>query len=441
MTAAPATPTAAPRTVTPTSITGLGVICSIGQDATSFTAALREGRCGIVLAADPADPDGATHLAPLGDFDLVDTLDTRAGLPAELRRDALRAARRSPLPVQAALAAALEAWQRADLIDRPVASERIGLIVGGHNLTGRYAFDQYATFQREPAYLPRRYALHIQDTDHVGTISQALGIRGEGYTVGASSASGNAALIHAARLVACGAVDVCLAVGASARLAPPELAALANLGLLAAPGPGIPADRACRPFDRARSGIVPGEAAACVVLESEESAARRAVPVLARLAGYAAALDGNSLSNPDPLGEARAMRAALLSAGTAAAAVDYVNAHGTGTPAGDDAELKALRELFNAGDPAPWLNSTKALTGHCLSAAGVLEAVATVAQIRAGFVHPNPALTEAAEPGHRLVGRTASPARIERALSNSFGFGGFNSSVLICGPEVPVSAR
>ncbi|HEU5266070.1 MAG TPA: beta-ketoacyl synthase N-terminal-like domain-containing protein, partial [Jatrophihabitans sp.] len=289
--------------------------------------------------------------------------------------------------------------------------------------------------------VPPRFALQAQDTDHIGTLSQALGITGEGCTVGASSASGNLALIHAARLIGFDAVDVCLAVGAMTQLGSLERSALANLGVLADIDADLGTDLAtdlveaapiggCRPFDKGRSGLVPGEAAACVVLESELSALRRGVPISVELSGFKLALDGNSLSNPSIDGEARAIAGALARGRLEPREIGYVNAHGTGTPAGDDAELAALESVFGDAVAVPWVNSTKALIGHTLSAAGAVEAVATVVQMKAGFVHGNPVLDHPVSGRHRFVGPEAQAAEIAHALSNSFGFGGFNTSVL-----------
>ena len=130
--------------------------------------------------------------------------------------------------------------------------------------------------------------------------------------------------------------------------------------------------------------------------------------------------------------KARAMAKALDEAGVPADRVDYMNAHATATPAGDDTEAKAVLRLFGHG--RPWVNATKGLIGHCLSAAGVIEAVATVVQMRHGFVHPNPGLETPIDNALRLVGSEAVNTDVHCALSNSFGFGGFNSSLVLLRP-------
>lgn len=246
--------------------------------------------------------------------------------------------------------------------------------------------------------------------------------------MGAASASGNAGLVHGARLVATGEADVCLVVGALADLSAIEERALLNVGAMA-PGPVGP------PFDETHGGFAYGQGAACVVLESRRSARARGAEVLAELAGWDLRLAANSLTEPDGEAEAATMTRAMSRAGVSPGDVSYVNAHGTGAPLGDAAEAEALRWVLGEAVGGAWVNSTKALTGHCLAAAGVVEAVATVVQMRGGFVHPNPGLAHPADPGLRFAPATGGVrADIGVALSNGFGFGGFNGSVVFRAP-------
>jgi malonyl-ACP decarboxylase len=391
-------------------VTGMGVVCSIATDVETFAAALRAGRSG----------------SELRDFALEPAVAGRESLPNPLRRGALSAGLRAPLPVQASLCAALEAWESSRLHDRPVPPHQVGLVVAGSNLNGQLTERARSRYGDQPLYLPGRFALHQLDTDHVGTLSQVLGIAGEGFTVGAASASGNVGIISASRLVQAGAVRACLVVGALTDLSSLERQALANVGALAStpPGPG-------GPFDRCSQGFVYGQGAACLVLESEVSARRRGATVLAEIAGYDLKLDGNSLADPREDGESHVIAGSLRRAGVGPEAVSYVNAHGTGSALGDEVELRALRRAFGGAFSRPWVNSTKALTGHCLSAAGVVEAVATIVQMREGFVHPTVGLEDPIDPTFRFVGPCAQPAEIRFAVSNGFGFGGFNTSVTL----------
>lgn len=410
-------------------VTGAGVVCAIGADVASFAGALRQGRVGIA-AREARHGSGPRIGAELGDFDFAGVLAARGALPDEWRARAIRLAGRSPLPVQAAVVAALEAADSGRLHEAPVAPERLGLIVAGSNLTARYGESLQAGFARNPAALRASYALHGQDTDHVGTLSEILSIAGEGYTVGGASASGNVGIVNATRLIAMGAVDACFVVGALTDLSAMAWQGFVNVGAMLGDHPADQAATACRPFDRARKGFVYGQGSACLLLEPDALARRRGARALVEIGGYALKLDGNSGANPSVEGEAHVMTAALRMAGLEAKHVAYVNAHGTASPLGDEVEIRAMRAAFDDGFGRPRINATKALTGHCLHAAGVVEAVATICQMHGGFVHPNVNLRDPIDLEADFVGATAVPAEIEFALSNSFGFAGINSSVL-----------
>nr|BFE59928.1 polyketide biosynthesis malonyl-ACP decarboxylase PksF [Dactylosporangium thailandense] len=403
----------------PVAVTGMGVRCAIGDGVEAFTAALRRGASGVVGVDDPATA-GPACAAPMPDVDLAAALDSA---PDAVARRSARAAARAPLPIRAAVAVAVEAAGAAGLLTGALPRERLGVVVAGHNLTGRYAQQVAATLGRAPARVPGRAALRLLDTDHLGVLSHVLDAAGEGCQVGAASASGNVGIVTGARLVAVGAVEACVVVGALADLTPAETQALFNLGAMA--------DEPCRPFDAGHRGFVPGQGCAALVLEHRDSARARGATVRASIVGTAVCLDANSGPDPDEHGEARAMTAALAAAGRTPGEVGYVNAHGTGSPLGDRTEAAALCRVFGTGPDRPWVNATKALTGHCLYAAGVVEAVATIAQLRGGFLHPNPRLSRPIEPALRLVGAEPVAARPVLALSNGFGFGGINTSIAI----------
>jgi malonyl-ACP decarboxylase len=413
-------------------ITGMGIVCSLGLNVESVATALRQGKCGI--RADPWGADGPPFAATLQGFSLADALAQRRALPHELLDAAERSVRRAPLPLQAATATALEAWEQAALHRAPIPQARIAVVVAGNNLTGAYAEAQRPTFARSPSHLTGRFALHMLDTDHVGTLSEILGIRGEGFTVGGASASGNLALIQASRLIELDEVDACLVVGALADLSRMELQGLLNLGAMACRAPEGAAAQPGAAFDEAHRGFVLGQASASVILESSVSARRRGAPMLAELAGYGTSLDGNRLAAPSEAGESAAISRALDRAGLGPHQVSYVNTHGSASPLGDATELAALRSALGEWYAKPWINATKALTGHCLGAAGVVEAIATVMQIQGEHVHPNPFLDTPIDAECRFVGKLATPATIRFALSNSFGFGGINTSIVLTHP-------
>jgi malonyl-ACP decarboxylase len=277
-------------------------------------------------------------------------------------------------------------------------------------------------------------------------ISELTGAVAEGCTVGGSSASGALALIHGARLLALGAADHCLVVGALSELSAAEYRAFTDTGAMAS-APSAPAapDRAgeaaagrdpasvCRPFDTGRAGFVHGHGAAAVVLERAATARARGVRPLAVLAGHAQRLDGKRGTEPQPERQAETITAALAAAGLAPGDVDYVNAHATGSRLGDRSEAEALHRVF--GRARPLVNSTKELTGHCLAAAGLVEAVACVLQLRDGFCHPNPNLAAPEDTRLEYVGRGPAYGRPRAAVSTSFAFSGINAALVITIPE------
>lgn len=413
-------------------VTGAGVLCSIADSLDTFAHALRVGRSGIALRRRTDDGPALTG-ADLPDFDFAAAV-AAWDLPEHTRREALRAAGRAPLAVRAGLLAAVQGWVSAGLHRSAPDGDRVGLVVGGQNLSGAYSDRMRPRYASSPSHLPARYGLHVLDTDHVGVLSRVLGIRGEGYTVGGASASGNVAIANGCRLITSGTVDVCVVVGALADLSDMEWQAFINMGAMAAPDRPGPAAGRAGPFDAGRAGFVPGQATACLVLEAADSAHLRGATALGQVLGHGSGLDGNSLADPNAGGQAAAMGQALRRAGLEPAAVDYVNAHGTGSRVGDETEVAALRAVFGPDVGRPWINATKGLIGHTLWAAGVVEAVATLVQMRDGFVHPNVNLARPVDDACRFVGAAAVPATIGVALSNAFGFGGINSSVVLAAP-------
>lgn len=400
----------------PVAISGMGVLAANGEDVPHFSESLRAGRAGLFTM----------NGAELADVAYEDRL-ARTGASEAIIHTARRLAGRAPRSLQASIIVALQAWRDSQLDDAPIDPDRVGLVVAGNNISPAYGYTIHEQYRERLAFVPPRYALHALDTDHVGAISALLPIRGVGFSMGGASASGNLGLLAGRRMILAGDVDVCLVIGALVDLSPLERQALTSLGALG--GKTRSLAQGCQPFDRQAEGFVPGMGAACLVLESPEHCAVRGANQHGVLAGGAMVLDGNR--NPDPSvdGELTAMRKALRSAGFKAEDVDYLNAHGTASPLGDATELSAVAQLF--GRNGPWLNATKGLTGHCLGAGGVVEAVATLIQLRDGFLHPNPWLANPIRVDCRLVGPVTINQTLTRAMSNAFGFGGINTSIVL----------
>ncbi|MFD3478748.1 beta-ketoacyl synthase N-terminal-like domain-containing protein [Streptomyces sp. NPDC058695] len=418
-------------------VTAASVLTPLADDLDGFTAALLAGRSAVTLPA--ADDDGESlPVAALDGFALADWagrhLADDPATAARLRKVAGRAA----LPARTAACVALRAVRESGLT-RDQLAHGTALIVAGSNLALAHQAGTVLGHARSPGRLRASYALTHLDVDVVGTVSELTGIHGEGWTLGGASASGTLALVQAVRTIAAGWAERVLVVAPAAELSPVEAESFRRTGAMAHERFRDEPARMCRPFDRDRQGFVRGEAAAAVLLEPAGAARERGADVLAEITGHGQRLDARRGTEPDAEGQAAAMRAALATAGITPDEIDYVNAHGTGSVLGDETEAASLHKVF--GDRTTYrVNSTKPLTGHCLTAAGLVEAVAAIAQLRAGAVHPNPNLEHPAA-GLPLAGRTAERRPLRTALSNSFAFGGINASVVIrrsaSSPEQP----
>ena len=385
----------------PVAVTGLGVVSPFGAGVKAYW----EGISGGVCAIRP--------------ITLIDTEGFRCRIAAEVPDGVGGSTRRSRAD-RLALAAAREALDDAG-IGRPDRTEAALIVgaVGGGMLEAEAWYWQRA--RGVPAPLPRALASSFPSA-HADVIGSVLGLGGPRETVVTACSSGAASLAMAADLVADGVVPLALAGGVDA------LTRICFMGFnalkLLDPAP-------CRPFDRDRRGMSIGEGAAFVVLEDIARARARGAPVYAELAGYGMTSDAFHVTSPHPEGEGmvRAMRAALREARVAAGAVGYANAHGTATPQNDRIEALAMREVF--GEGRLLVSSTKSMIGHTMAAAGTLEAVATVLTLVNEVIPPTARLeTPDPEIPFDCVPRVAREAAVELAISNSFGFGGQNVTLL-----------
>ncbi|KAG9600431.1 hypothetical protein KCV01_g7953, partial [Aureobasidium melanogenum] len=303
---------------------------------------------------------------------------------------------------------------------------RIGLVVGGNNVQQRELVLVQEAFRDRAAYLRPTYGLGFMDTDLSGACTSRFGIRGAGFTVGGASASGQLAIIQARHMVASGQLDACIAVGALMDLSHWECRGLRALGAMGSTRFAEHPAKACRPFDAAHDGFIFGECSAAIVIESEASATRRHRPAYGELTGWGLAMDANRQPDPSVDGEARAMTEALERAGWDGGDIEYVNPHGTGSVIGDETEVAALRRVGVSGAA---INATKSLTGHGLTAAGAVEVVATLLQLREGRLHPTLNLDDPIAPDLPWVRGDAVATRARKALSLSMGFGGINTAL------------
>lgn len=399
----------------PIVVSGIGVTSAIGQGQQAFTEALLAGRQRFGIMARPGRQH--EHSAFIGAE--IGALE----LPDSLPRGLLRTA---SLSGQVALATLHEAWHDAALDGTD--PRRIGLVVGGSNLQQREQVLVHEQYRGRADYLRPNYGMAFLDSDLCGLCTEAFGIQGMAYTVGGASASGQLAVIEAIEAVAANRVDICIAVGALMDLSYWECQGLRSLGAMGSDRYADRPDWACRPFDERRDGFIFGENCGALVIERLDRAEARARTPYGILSGWAVAMDAHRNPDPSEDGEVAAIRAALRRAGLSPMAIDYVNPHGTGSPLGDVTELASLRrcELEHA-----WLNTTKSVTGHGLTAAGAVELIGVLVQMKAGRLHPANNLDQPIAPALRWVRGEARAHRIEAALKLSMGFGGINTALCV----------
>jgi 3-oxoacyl-[acyl-carrier-protein] synthase II len=400
-------------------VTGLGAVTPLGNDWRSTWEAAVAGRSGIdFITAFDASEFPVRIAAEVKDFD-----------PSALVGP--KEARRLDRYVLLSVAAAAEGWADAGL-EGVYEPARVGVLFGSAigGIIG--IVDQVKTLRDRGADRVSPYFIPSVLPDSAsGQIALQLGIRGPNYAPVSACATGSTSIGEAAEVIRRGDADVILAGGSEACLTPVILAGFCAMRGLAAEEEYPP--RASRPFDATRAGFVMGEGACVLVLEELESARERGAHVYAEVLGYGASNDAYHLATPDPesIGVAEMMRAALRRAELEPESVGYINAHGTSTPLGDAAETRAIKEVF--GDHAYKLavSSTKSMHAHCFGAAGAVEAMMCVLALQQGILPPT-INYEVPDPECDLdyVPNEARRVQVDVALSNAMGLGGHNACVL-----------
>lgn len=390
-------------------VTGLGAISALGHDATAMWRALADGTSGIAPMLHPQrDALRTTIAAQVKDFDPDAHFD--AHLLSQLDR-----------VTQFALVAAREAMAQSKLGIDPSTASRVAVVVGT-GVGGELSRDE----QSRKLYAEAAQRVHplsivrAMSNAPASRIAMAIGATGPAFAVASACASSNHAMAQAVLMIRAGLADVAVTGGTEACLGFSLIKAWEAMRVLA--------DDTCRPFCLQRRGLVLGEGAGIFVLESFEHARRRGATILAELAGVGMSADAGDIVAPSAGGAAAAMRAALEDAGLSTTDIDYVNAHGTGTPANDVAETQAIRAVFGTHADRLAVSSTKSMHGHALGAAGALELIAVLGALREGIVPPTANYLDP-DPACDLdiVPNLARRMPVRAALSNSFAFGGLNA--------------
>lgn len=402
-------------------ITGFGVTSPIGNDAETFLTSLKNGKNGI---------------GPITRFDASETGITLAGevsdFPLEkyfVKKDT----KRMDLFSLYGIYAALDAMAMAGLTKETIADpDRFGVMVssgiGGLPTIEEQVIKMHTKGAKRvsPMFVPMSIVNMV-----AGNIALRVGAKGICTSTVTACASGTHSIGEAFRNIKHGYSDVMLAGGAEASICEIGIAGFASLTALTAE---TDTDKASVPFDRSRSGFVMGEGAGVLLLESLEHAQARGANILGEIVGYGANCDAYHMTAPTPdgSGAGKAMLLAMNEAGVAAKEVDYINAHGTSTPANDVAEAKAVAYAFGEAAQDVYVSSTKSMTGHLLGGAGGVEAVATLLALQEQFVPPTINVSEQ-DPEIQLnvVKNQAIEGKLTYGMSNSLGFGGHNAVILL----------
>ena len=395
-------------------VTGIGVISAVGQGKSAFASALMQGHHAFDVMKRPGRQRDTAFLGA-----------EIASLPSA-RRLSKRTLRTTSLSGQVAVAALEEAWDEAGLEE--VDPGRVGLVIGGSNIQQRELVLTQEHYRNRPSYVRPTYGFTFLDSDLYGLCTELFGIKGYGLTVGAASASGQLAVLQACQAILAGQVDVCIALGALMDLSYWEFQALRSMGAMGSDRYGQAPASACRPFDSSRDGFIYGESCGAIVIERAAPGGRTGMKPYATLAGWAMRMDGNRNPNPSYEGEVWVIEEALRHAGLSAGDIDYVNPHGTGSVIGDETELAAIRDC---GLSHAYINTTKSIVGHGLSAAGVVEVIATLLQMEARQLHPSRNLDDPIDRSVNWVKGDCQLHAIQHALKLSMGFGGINTALCV----------
>jgi 3-oxoacyl-[acyl-carrier-protein] synthase II len=400
-------------------VTGLGLVCGVGNSTDEVWKALLAGKSGVArITGFDASNFACQIAAEVKNFDPLKYIEKKE-------------VKKMGRFIHFALAAADGAMQMSGLKVTPENDERVGVHIG----SGIGGFD---IIEREHTNLmeggPRRISPFFIPSAIInlaaGHVSMRYGAKGPNEATATACTTSAHSIGDSFRIIQHNDADVMIAGGAEAAITPMGVGGFAAMRALSTRNDDP--EKASRPWDQGRDGFVIGEGSGIIILEELEFARKRGAPILAEIAGYGMSGDAYHMTQPAPEHEGgfRVMRNALRDAGVAPTVVDYVNAHGTSTPIGDTLEAHAIRNFF--GDHKLAVSSTKSMTGHLLGGAGGLEAGITVLALRDQILPPTVNL-ENPDPdtaGMDLVPNHARKAKLEYAMSNSFGFGGTNGALL-----------
>ncbi|WP_409341008.1 beta-ketoacyl-ACP synthase II [Paenibacillus sp. MBLB4367] len=402
-------------------VTGMGVMTAIGHDLETFWGSLMEGKSGVSLVESFDVSEYPTRIASsIKDFN-----------PEDFGIDK-KEARRMDRFVQFAVVASMSALKDANLnVNEDTDPERVGVYVGS-GIGGLSTWEEQHKILLEkgpkrvsPFFIPMMIANMAS-----GQISMITGAKGPNSTAVTACATGTHSIGDSYKMIQRGDADVMICGGAEATISPTGMAGFCALRAMSTRNEEP--EKASRPFDTDRDGFVMGEGSGILILESLEHAQKRGARIYAEVIGYGMSGDAHHMTDPDPEGAKRCMIKAIKDAGIAAEEIDYINAHGTSTPVGDRSETKAIKMALGDHAYKVAVSSTKSMTGHLLGAAGGVEAVICGLTITNGIIPPTVNLdNQDPECDLDYVPNTPRKADVKVAMSNSFGFGGHNATIVL----------
>lgn len=403
-------------------VTGLGALTPIGNNVPDFWNALLKGVSGAnPITYFDSEKFKTKFACELKNFDILGFLDAKE-------------ARKMDPCSQYALVASMEAVRNSGLEPDKIDLTRVGVILGtgvGGLLTIMDPLQDFFESDRTPRFSPFFIPKVLPDMIS-GTVSIRFGFKGPNYTTTSACASSANAIIDAYHFIAMGKSDIMVTGGSEACIAEPVVADFNAMHALSTRNDDY--KTASRPFDKGRDGFVMGEGSAIIILEEYEHALRRGAVIYGEIGGGGLSADAYHITAPHPegYGAMQSMKSAVEDAGMLLTDIDHINTHGTSTPPGDMAECKAIENLFGDHAPNILINSTKSMTGHLLGAAAAAESIATILSLHEGIIPPtinqfeaDPNISELNFVKNKYVKKN-----IKAALTNSFGFGGHNASIL-----------
>ncbi|MFB9329666.1 beta-ketoacyl-ACP synthase II [Paenibacillus aurantiacus] len=402
-------------------VTGMGVMTALGSELQQFWGNLMEGKSGV------------SHIEAfdVSEYPTQIAAEVKNFNPEDYGIDK-KEARRMDRFVQFAVVASQSAVKDAKLaIGENVDPERVGVMVGsGIGGLGTWEDQHNILLEKGPKRVSPFFIPMMIANMASGQVSMATGAKGPNSTAVTACATGTHSIGDSYKMIQRGDADVMICGGAEATIRPTGLAGFCSMRAMSTRNDEP--EKASRPFDTGRDGFVMGEGAGVLILESLEHAQQRGAHIYAEVIGYGMSGDAHHMTEPDPDGAARCMIRALKDGGLEPSQIDYINAHGTSTPVGDKSETSAIKKAFGDHAYKVAVSSTKSMTGHLLGAAGGVEAVILGLTLQNGIIPPTINLDDQ-DPECDLdyVPNTPRQADVRIALSNSFGFGGHNATIIL----------